>query len=755
MKSRLEVRVEFSDSGVGESWSDVSAYVYNLDGKLLARQAIEHEGEKLSSGRAVFELAGTPVVVKVGPDVDDPATLDRYSPVVKKIKLIDLKKATLSYQLHKSAWRCWIKRSYPVCGQVTTAEHAEPICFGEVDIYDVDIRSCFLRIPDRLIDRIRAGFIDLIVDPPPIRDEYAQKWPHWDDDFCGTPPGPRPISDSDILKKLSALPAEWSFAKSRFQTLDSAKVRLGKSMSRMEHHARQAWLDREAVDGIKNAHIINTNTAQFRELVIGRFHSFRYWLCWYPWIHWLWWPYCYHYGLEKLGTASLQPDGSFSINIFLSRCSETPDLWFRVRQKLEGTERVIYARYPVPCNTYWNHPAGHPVHLSVTSPFAVPCFHLPETDHDSTEKWVVPLAIGNYSMKLIYGTGAGTLPADNAKIGCYSSISTGLGNTLSVFHDGPFGGTLAIRLLFSSALEAAGIKYYRIKCQINETGAWMALTRPVLRHYSHYDAVSESLYFLPYPLGPLEKNGENALYEIPPVDPPNKAAEPYAQWCVIDAGTDLMNAFFDSTALVSGGSAMVEFKLELFNQDAVRVNPLSEGIMIRLPSNDDIWSMVTTVDPATVNASLLRDDPETPGYQVFAFRLCIDNRSPVAEIAPPSVQPSGNVAPDACGMTKFAATDTTATMSFTATHPGKFGMYSFTVNRGTTALSNLTREGQVDTAGPGASFSVTAPLRPDILGTCPAAAFSEQLYIWNMAFNGWSRIGPDASAIRAFALIPE
>jgi hypothetical protein len=40
----------------------------------------------------------------------------------------------------------------------------------------------------------------------------------------------------------------------------------------------------------------------------------------------------------------------------------------------------------------------------------------------------------------------------------------------------------------------------------------------------------------------------------------------------------------------------------------------------------------------------------------------------------------------------------------------------------------------------------------DLLGPCAEGAFSENLYVYHMNFNGWTRVGPDASAVWAFAL---
>lgn len=752
MKTKLEVSVELKEATAEQGWPAISAYVFSLAGQLLAKQPVKQEQKKATLGRADFDLDPGAVIVKIGPAVEELEALNRSNPVVQKSRL-SKEKTTLHFEILKPGWWCWLKRPYLATGTVTKQEHNAPICFGEVDVYDVNIAYCFPRIPDLTIEKIREAIIDLILDPPRIDRDAIYTWPDWDDDFCGTPPGPRPRLNVDIQQKLAALPGEWAFARQRFQSLGAVHTRLETTMKRMELTEKQAWLNREAVEGVSISRILNTNTTQFRDLLLTRFSAFRFWLCWYPWIYWLWWPICRWYSLQKLGTAALQPDGSFSLTVWISICRETPDLWFSVRQKITGVDRVIYARLPVPCNTYWNHPSGKPVHLMVTDPQAIPCPLQPGTDLSPANSWVVPLAIGNYSLKKIYGSGAGTLPADNAKIGLYKSIDTGLGGSLATFNDGPFGGSLGLRFLFSPALEAAGISYYRIKYRINGAGDWVALAQTVVRHYSHYDALTKSLYFLPYPLGPKTVGTENSLFEIPPFDPPNKAAEPFAQWYVIDAAVDLMNGYFNSVSALPAGHGTVEFKLELFTTIGTRIDPAALGIPIRIPATEDVWGVVTTADPATVNPALVVPDPEAPAFQAFILKLQIDNHPPTAIIDEPTISPSGNVT-GPCGMTTFEATDVTATLPFQARHPRKFGIYSFTLYRSTTYLAGQARSGQVGDAGVSGSFSVTANLRPDLLDSCPAAAFSENLYIWNMAFNGWSRVGPDASSVRAFALLP-
>ena len=748
----LDVRVDLEDLPSDQEWPRLAAFAFDRRGTLLARQPLERDPKKKTVGRARLEISEPGVVVKIGPDVEEPPS-DRLRPVTASVQLDREGTNRLTMSVSEVQWGFWLKCPYVVTGTVEkwADGHSEPICSGEVEIFDVDVGYCLLKLPEPVLERIRDGLIDIVLDPPHPRLSASPLWSEWKEDdwrsvtFRGT----LATGETEIKRRLEDLPPEWSFASQRFAAMSSARERVAAVMVKMDTAKRREWLASEAVEGIQVSKLLYTSTRQFRELLIERFQAVRYWICWYPWIYWLWWPYCYWYSLEKLGTASLQPDGSFSKTVWLA-CGrkDTPDLWFVVRQKVNGVERVIFARHPVPCNTYWNHPSGDPVTLVVTDPEAVSCHQDPATDLDPTHLWVVPLAIGNYSLQRIYGTGAGSLPADAAKIGLYESISTGLSAAaLQTFHDGPFGGRLGVRLLFSRALETAGVKYYRIRRRWNGAGSWSSLDQEVVRHYSQYDPATGSLEFKPYHLGPQTVGVEETLFEIPPADPPNKATDPTAAWYVINATVDLMNGYLNSTA----ANGYVELKLELFDSAGTRIDPASfgGGIPFYLPANNDIWSTITTADPATVNPDLVKADPEGGGFQVFVFRLQIDNRQPTAIIDPPQVLPSGATT-DPCGMIRYLATDTAATLGYQARHPKKFAMYRFRLFRSTTLIH--TEYGQVGDLGPSGAFTAGITSLADLLDTCPDAAFSENLYIWNMAFNGWNRVGPDASAVRAFAL---
>jgi hypothetical protein len=269
-----------------------------------------------------------------------------------------------------------------------------------------------------------------------------------------------------------------------------------------------------------------------------------------------------------------------------------------------------------------------------------------------------------------------------------------------------------------------------------------------------YDPVTDTLSFPAYELGPKLVGSQPALFEIPPKNPPPAPAE---AWYPIDATVDLINAYYDTTDAPPG---YVEFKLELFTDAGVRVNPpaIGAGISFKLPDTEDVWNTVTTANAAAVNAALVVNDPEDPAFQTFLFRLQMDNRAPTAAIEDPTV-PSGAKVGD-CGFISYAPTDATVTMPYTARHPARFAMYRFALYR-PKGDAPVVQEGQVGDMSDG-SFTATAntlALRTitksdGTIVVCPMVALSENLYIWNMAFNGWSRVGPDASAVRPFALAP-
>ena len=181
----LEVSVNFKDFEDQEL--KLAAYVFTRSGRLVAKEPII---VKEGRGAAEFNVdeAGQRLLVKVGPHVEDLKDLSRHKPISRRIDVIPGKKAELDLEILQSVWICWLKVPYFVTG--TVKKDGQPICTGEVDIYEVDFGPCIWVLPDLVIEKIRGAIIDVIIDPPPFEIPEIAVWPDPDDDWCGT--GPKP-----------------------------------------------------------------------------------------------------------------------------------------------------------------------------------------------------------------------------------------------------------------------------------------------------------------------------------------------------------------------------------------------------------------------------------------------------------------------------------------------------------------------------------------------------------------------------------
>nr|WP_010245788.1 hypothetical protein [Acetivibrio cellulolyticus] len=763
----LEVLVNLNEFTEENEKLDICAYVFSKSGRLLEKKKVIFNEEQQGVGTANFnlKLKNDNVVVKLGPDVEVPSKLVKHAPLVESILLKD-EKSSLSLEIKQPIWTVWKRKPYFIRGNVVKSDNGKEldIPYGEVDIYDVDI-GFFTRLSDDIIERLRDALIDVITNPPPVlngfKTEEIFKPSWWKDDYCGTHKPIEPMPHSfEIAKILEELPQEWAFSRQRYDGLSEVRARINKKIESMDAEEKVKWLECQVIEDVKISSIIYTNTAQLKKLLVDKFQSFRYWLCWFPWIYWIWAPH-FWCSLEKLGTAKIKQDGSFTKLLWLSvNRKDIPDLWFVVRQQINGVDRRIYARYPIPCNTHWNHPSWDSVKLIVTDPLAI-ALH---TEHDISEDdelWVCPLAIGNYSLKNVYGTGAdyGAISPYDLRIGRYKEISTGLGGSLDLFKDGPFGGLIGLRVLFSSALLEKGVKFYKIKYRSNGNGDWISTNHEVRRHYSHYNIATKVLEFLPYQLGPQTFGQESNLFEIRPKLPPNIDDEPNADWYVLDAKVDLISGYIDTTLLSSG---FIEIKLELYDKNGTRINPpnFDTGIQFKLPTNVDISDTVETELAYIVNPELIKPDPENNKYTAFVFKLQIDNRTPTAVIEAPIVMSSNNTSTD-CGIVHYKPGDAKVKLSYEARHPNKFAMYSFKVIRCIDEV--ISTSGQAGDMGDSGLFEINPlikkdtniPKYPYLLKCHEDAAFSMNLMVWNMSYDGWNRVGKDVPYVRAFALVPE
>jgi hypothetical protein len=219
-----------------------------------------------------------------------------------------------------------------------------------------------MKLPDLLIERIRQAVIDLMVNPL-SKAEREAVFPQWIySDIDSTTGGSvSPMDDGAISQKLAILPENLRFALRRFNNLSNVNLRNGKPVGVTSYLQAKNWLDTDVIHGIGVSSILTSQTSEFRQMLIDKFHEFRSKICQYPWIYWMWWPYCRSYSFEHLGAAVVKPDGSFSHSIRFSRCMKyNPDLWFSVRTIENEGEQVLYNPFPVFCHTFWQY-SGQPV----------------------------------------------------------------------------------------------------------------------------------------------------------------------------------------------------------------------------------------------------------------------------------------------------------------------------------------------------------------------------------------------------------
>jgi hypothetical protein len=134
--------------------------------------------------------------------------------------------------------------------------------------------------------------------------------------------------------------------------------------------------------------------------------------------------------------------------------------------------------------------------------------------------------------------------------------------------------------------------------------------------------------------------------------------------------------------------------------------------------------------------------------------VMVDNNHCTATLGSPILHGVG--ADPNCGVLHYGTKDTSpVSMPFTASHPRNFATFSFVLVKGVNqvTLAPLPIIGDPVTAAAGLSPVVETV--SDLLGSCTIAAFAEDVYVFAIANNGWSRQSQyDAEALDAFVLAP-
>ena len=574
-----------------------------------------------------------------------------------------------------------------------------PVCHATIDIYEVDPWPWIIAaLPEIDLDRLRE-----IIDGP---------WPP-----IGLPTPPRPwehLGEGLIPDRAARLGFDPQPDPPGFALRSALPAGIAPSDLKIAARAARPAFERALVANLQLIHPI---------------------LCWrFP----------HHVTKQKIATVTTDDCGRFHTTIWKSYFNpDQPDLYFIARQKIwPGFWVTIHEKLPVACYTWWNYACGTEVTLITTHPLAHACAPCPPVI--APNNWVLFMAIGNSSVWRIHGANDTTWTGAPG----YDATRRGLLDDTA-----PWGGSLRPRLEFDSSLRSdLGVRYYRVsyKRPSEPETAWRPSTEAINRHYTH--EVGGDLILEQYPLGPTTVGTSSHLCEIPPALPPTGA------WSLPNAVLNTQNAVIPTTAVAPGAGfdaagvptgpdqgGLWQIGVELFNAAGVQVDPELLGIKWRVPISTTLTGTI-----ATRNAAAIGLVDSIRNRMVVTVR--VDNNPSLARIGAPALD--GTPAGSACGVMTYASRAATVTMPFDAVQRNRFATSSLTVVRGAgpgaVVSASGTASASIATPPPVPSASVDT-----LLGTCNIAGFSENLYIWHMATDGWSRQSDlDSSAVRAFVLAP-
>jgi len=696
---RLKVTANLLESQGAERVPKVAAYAFTSGGKLLAKEMVDPKGN------AVLTLPGgdapARIRVMVGPDVDKdaatPTELIRRGAEGRMLR-IEPKDISSAVELAviPDTWLCWLLGLCFVKGKLLKRVEREGVLVDlpvcHATIEVYEVDPFHIVIP-KLPDYIIDKIRDVIIKPfPPPPPPEEMFEPIPPLPFPG--PGPRPLPFNMQARSAAATPVSAPISEATAGAVSGA--------AELQFVAKTA------------------NTSQFRQVLVDNMFLVRPLICaLFPLL----------VTKKLVATATTDECGKFQTH-FSTGCHnpDTPDLYFMAKQRLFGWLPItIYEPKPVSCHTHWDYECGTEVTLYTTHPLAMTCSPCPSVN--APDNWVLAMAVGNLPLSRIYGS---SVPLQGSTNAANIGLTDG---------GAPFGGLLRLRLEFDSSLrETLGVRYYRASWRKGTSGAFTPLSGSIVRHYTL--EVAGDLVLKAYTLGPFVAGAQANLFEIPPALPPE------GQWSFPDLLEDLTSAKFPTHDLAPAAEhGKYQIKVDLFDAAGNIINIATKGVVYRVPSVTDLSGDIDTDDAATLG--LVYDD-DGDGKASFIMTVHVDNNVCSAGIAAPTR--SGVAADDQCGVLEYdPAAPGSVTMGYTASHPNGFATYSFGLYRGVNLLTPPSTSGPVG----GGSFSATRNVN-DLLGPCKVAGFSENVYVWAMATDGWYRMsGYDASAVRAFVLAPQ
>jgi hypothetical protein len=598
-----------------------------------------------------------------------------------------------------------------------------PVCHARVHICEVEtellrphIPIYYRPIPDWVINEISQEFIrlqQLAVPPPPIPDPIG------------------PVSQASVNFALRSLPAKTPLRQAlQLPTLPVIPAPL------------VSVLTSGSPDAIRQAIYAN--------------HALLYpYFCLWP----VFWPWLYTYDEETIVYTDCNGHFEMWENTFTEDGPLNIYIW--VEANIGGQWVTVY-KPALPCHTWWNYKCGTDINIKVTDPRVLPC----DCDLYLPGEIVWFRSIGESATALHIEQG----DANMVNVQGVNLRNVGCTDIIDPLRISPFGGTLNFKLLFGDGLPTAGITHYRWKkTRIKDANLNDILNPPstvingqVTKSYFVITEVSGQFHFETHSvtLG-ADGTGENIGYKIPHWDIYSEPLVPAADKALTIQWTspDFWSASLDSQSLTDG---LYRFDLEL-------------GIM-----NSGVFQVVSVPKPVfqvsdynnsgnSVNAPDYDLNIVSGNARNLAIKVRIDNAACTAVIQDALLTDGhGNIVYDAhgqpvrsgtCGFIHYTSLAQAVRISFNASHPRNFATFGFGVIKGNqTESTGVSASGYVISSVGGFTlagglFTQDVPVS-QLLGSCPQAAFSENLDVYALATDGTYRLqsGYDASDVKAFAL---
>lgn len=617
------------------------------------------------------------------------------------------------------------------------------VCRARVHICEIDpIRYWIYRIPDNIIAKIPEIILnpkEVIKFPIPI-------------------PDPPPF----VRNELQVTTVQSN--KNIFKTVSSEQ-------QQMEFAAKMPEL---SLDIRQNLASGNINLV--RETILNNYALFHPWFCLWSW----WWPYFYR--CTDRAIVYTDANGRFDTNISYWCFGDKPDIYIWVEYMINGVWTTVY-NPPIPCYTFWDYACGTNINIHVTDP-RVPgdcCCNCPIPGELVWIRSIGGTSVShiNQSVLISQPPPGQAVPYNRIGLTDAAAIGDGFFSTSVGDYKRPFGGGFNFYIGFGSDLPNANIYYYR--------WSYRQVAHADLSSFSgtpkHLDNVENKQYSFIYidsngdqqvgynnvKLGPFTVGGNDDLYIIPPFQPgmaPFSVPEMSPAWGenTYNTHTIGVNTFSPTefkNELIPGHTAedgLYEFKLELFNQAGNLLSNIPKATF-KVPLYNDGGLSTNAPDELLDGATAATAD-------AFKMLVRIDNSSCDSNIY--TVNVNGLPASiDCCGFVSYkpGGVEADLELSFKATHPNNFAVFSFGVNKGTCGdVPIADASGMViDSAsgyllGSGIYEKHFTPLQ--LLDNCynagtGKAAFAETLSVIAMATDGTSRIsGKDSGMVAAFALEP-